>query len=365
LEKTIFINGRFLTKAVTGVQRYSLELFRHMDIFLQESPYRNLRMVCLVPPGKYESPGWKNIELCQVGINRGNIWEQIDLPLYARGKLLFSPGNSGPLFYGNQVITFHDASVFAVPDAYLGAFRAKYTLIFRSLVHIARLVLTDSCFCQRELSYYLGVPVERFKVILLGGDHLNRIAPDVTILEKNGLSKKSYFLSVASHSRHKNFGRILKAAKLTELNVEFAAVGGSFKKIFQQVEEQSIPPNMHLLGYVNDCELKALYQNALGFIFPSIYEGFGIPVLEAMNCGCPVLCSTAASLPEIYGQAALTFNPYHLNEISASIQKIHADASLQTNLQARGYKQAMGFLWDTTARETLAALVSCLSKDTV
>jgi glycosyltransferase involved in cell wall biosynthesis len=250
--------------------------------------------------------------------------------------------------------------VFAVPDAYLGAFRAKYMLIFKSLVHIARLVLTDSRFCQRELSYYLGVPVERFKVIPLGGDHLNRIVPDVTILEKYGLSRKSYFLSVASHSRHKNFGRVLEAARLMELNVEFVAVGGSFKKIFQQVEEQSIPPNMHLLGYVNDCELKALYQNALGFIFPSIYEGFGIPVLEAMNCGCPVLCSTAASLPEVYGQAALTFDPYHLNEISASIQQIQADASLQADLQARGHAQAMGFLWDTTARETLAALVSCL-----
>ena len=88
---TIYINGKFFSKQVTGVQRYALEVLRHMDAFLQETAYSSLRMVCLVPPGKYPPTGWKRIEVRQVGANHENIWEQVDLPLHARGALLFSP----------------------------------------------------------------------------------------------------------------------------------------------------------------------------------------------------------------------------------------------------------------------------------
>jgi glycosyltransferase involved in cell wall biosynthesis len=363
MTSTIFINGRFLTKSITGVQRYAFELLSHLDVLVEDAEYRGLRLVCLAPPELNALPAWKNIEVLRVGRNRGNLWEQIDLPFHTETKMLFSPANTGPLYVSNQVLTFHDASVFAMPEAYSLAFRVKYWFIFKNLVRTARMILTDSRFSQQELARYLRVPSERFLVIPLGGDHLQSAQPDPTILQKHGLSTGAYLLTVASQSRHKNFGLVLDAARLVKSRVDFVVVGGNFQHVFHQkgkIEAETLPPNIHALGYVNDNQLKTLYENALGFIFPSLYEGFGLPVLEAMNCACPVLCSTAASLPEVGGDAVLYFDPLDANSLAAVIERFMSDPLLKSDLQRRGLKHAAHFIWEETARQTLKALVSCL-----
>jgi glycosyltransferase involved in cell wall biosynthesis len=360
---TILINGRFLTKAVTGVQRYAFELLSQMDILLEEPEYRGLRLICLAPPELAVFPAWKNLAIRRVGRNRGNLWEQIDLPLHLQGNLLFSPANTGPFYVANQVLTFHDASTFAVPEAYSLAFRAKYWFIFKNLVRTARLILTDSRFSQQELARYLRVPAERFLVIPLGGDHFQAIQPDPAILQKHGLSPKAFFLTVASQSRHKNFGHVLAALQMVKSGIACAAVGGSFQQVFQhngKLEAKTLPPNFHALGYVSDHQLKALYENALGYIFPSLYEGFGLPVLEAMSCHCPVLCSTAAALPEVGGEAVLYFDPLDTKSLAAVIERFLPDQALRADLQARGYEHARQFTWEKTARETLNALIRSL-----
>ena len=356
MEKELFINGRFLSQPLTGVQRYARELLHEMDVLLGDAgPWQGLRIICLIPPCDIVIPAWKHIETRQMGINRGNLWEQIDLPLFLHGRFLFSPTNIGPWFYANQAVTFHDASTFAIPEAYSRLFRLKYRLIFNRLVHIVRIILTDSRFSQFELSHFLGVPIERFLIIGLGGNHFRDIAPDITILGRHGLGKKNYLLTVASQSPHKNFGRILQAAR-TLTNVEFAAAGGSFRKVFQQSSLDSIPSNVHILGYVNDYELKALYENALGFIFPSLYEGFGLPVLEAMNSGCPVLSSSAASLPEVGGEAALYFDPCDVDSMTTAIRIFLSDSTLQNELKVRGLAHARNYTWEKTALATLTTL---------
>jgi glycosyltransferase involved in cell wall biosynthesis len=357
---TIYINGKFLAKQVTGVARYALELLRQMDHILGEPAFRDLRLVCLVPPGERVSTGWQRIELRQVGVNRENIWEQVDLPFHAGGGLLFSPGNTGPLFYPNQVITIHDASTFAVPAAYTRAFRLKYALSFHILARISRLVLTDSHYSRQELARYLRLSPERFKVILLGGDHLNGLVADETILERRGLAPRSYFLSVASQSAHKNFASLIRVAARFETSLKFVAAGGSDKRVFQQTGLQSAGTNVILLGFVSDPELKALYENALGFIFPSTYEGFGLPVLEAMNCGCPVISSRSASLPEVGGEAALYFEALDVDDLQAVLIRFLADPSLAANLRSAGLARARLFPWEKTARATLTALAACL-----
>jgi glycosyltransferase involved in cell wall biosynthesis len=362
---TIFINGRFLTKAITGVQRYAFELLSHFDILLEEAEYRSVKLVCLTPHYLVTLPAWKNIEIRQIGQAQGNLWEQIDLPFHARRNLLFSPANTGPFYYSNQVLTFHDASTFAFPDAYSFAFRAKYQFLFKTLVRTAKLIFTDSLFSQRELAHYLRVPVERFLVIPLGGDHFKSIKSDPTILEKCGISSEAYFLTVASQSRHKNFSCILDAARILKSKVNFVAVGGKFQQVFHQngkIERETLPPNVQSLGYLNDSQVKALYENALGFIFPSLYEGFGLPVLEAMNCACPVLCSAAASLPEVGGEAVLYFDPLDANSLVSTIEHFlgNSDPALKFNLRAKALKHAEHFTWEKTARQTLKALISCL-----
>ncbi len=353
--KTIFINGRFLTKTVTGVQRYARELLRAMDAML--APAQDVRCICLAPLEKLENPGWKNIEIRPVGLNKGNLWEQVDLPFHARGGLLFSPANIGPFYYRNQVVTLHDASVFAAPQAYSWAFRAKYIFMFHWLARNARRLLTVSRFSQGELARYLQIPPQRFTVVAPGCDHFDRIQPDERILTQRGLERDGYLLIVASWSAHKNLGSVFEALQLLNAKVKVMVVGGSFGQVFRKTRAQALPANVETLGYVSDGQLKALYQNALGLVFPSTYEGFGLPVLEAMRCGCPVLCSEAASLPETAGEAALYFDPHRSEQLAGALDVFLFSPSLREELREKGYKHSARFQWAATARQTLETLL--------
>lgn len=356
---TLFVNGRFLDQPLTGVQRYARELMARIDGLLDQDPAgAGLEVVCLAPRGATAPAGWKRIRLRQVGTHRGNLWEQVDLPSCLRGGLLFSPANIGPAFHANQAVTLHDASVFAVPQAYSALFRAKYRFVFGQLARRARLVLTDSVFSQRELARHLHVDPARFAVVPLGGDHLQGVAADESVLDANGLRGQEYLLMVASRSPHKNVARLIEAVRRVKGGTRFVLVGGSFKGVFRDAGPEDLPAHVTRLGYVDDPGLKALYENAQGFIFPSLYEGFGLPVLEAMSCGCPVLCSRAASLPEVGGTAVEYFDPLDVDAIRHALERFVADPALRARMKAAGRLQAAGFSWERTARETLRRITA-------
>lgn len=356
--KTIYINGRFLTQPVTGVQRYSLELIRHMDQLLTVSPRPDIKFICLAPPEERVHPGWKNIEIRNVGLNRGNLWEQFDLAICASGDLLFSPANIGPWHYRNQVVTFHDASIFAIPNAYTPLFRAKYIFAFKQLSRRARAIFTDSRFSQRELAHYLNLPPERFVVISPGSDHLNDIIPDPSILSRKGLKKNSYLLVVGTHSIHKNLEVVIRTLALLNSKIKISVVGRDQQTIFLQKRSNGPPPEVISLGYVTDGALKALYQNALALVFPSIYEGFGLPVLEAMQLGCPVICSNMASLPDVAGNAALYFDPQDANGLIDVLGAFLSNPQLAKDLGQKGYENSARFLWSAAARQIFDYLVN-------
>jgi glycosyltransferase involved in cell wall biosynthesis len=279
-----------------------------------------------------------------------------------RGQILFSPANTGPWAYANQVITFHDASVFAVPRAYSATFRAKYSFIFKQLSKRAALILTDSKFSQRELAQYLKMDEERFSVIHLGSDHLDPVQADPQTLGRHSLEKNQYFLLVGNQSLHKNFERIVQATSLLEKGIKYVAVGGSFRKVFKETSSKPLPSNIQYLGFVSDQELKTLYQNALGLIFPSTYEGFGLPVLEAMRNGCPVLCANYASIPEVAGDAALYFDPFDVENIASVISRFLQNQGLQDHLREMGYHQSEKFKWSTTAITTVERILGVHSR---
>ena len=357
----IFINGRFLTQPITGVQRYALELLNQMDKLLSDNIITpKLELICLVPPQDLLRPSWKHIEVKSTGWNRGNVWEQLDLPLSLKGQLLFSPANIGPWYYASQIVTLHDASIFAFPNAYSLAFRTKYKFIFKQLVNRAAHILTDSEFSQRELARYLKVDQDRFSVIPLGSDHMDFIQPDPSIIKRKYLRRSLYFLVVASRSRHKNYEVVVKAARTIDESVKIVTVGGNFGRVFRNKEMTEIPSNIINIGYVSDQELKALYQNSLGFIMPSLYEGFGLPVLEAMRSGCPVISSNAASLVEVAGDAVLYFDPTDANDLVEAICRLISDTSLREELREKGYQHAEKYKWSVTAQKTLDKLSDAL-----
>ena len=307
-------------------------------------------------------PQYQSLTIRQVGHLAGNLWEQLELPWFARGRLLFDPSNTGPVLKGFQAVNLHDASVFAVPGSYSFAFRMKYRLILSVLSRSAMPILTDSEFSRGELVKYCRANRDRIQVVPLAGDHLLNTPTDDTVFAEQGIGLAPYFLAVGSNAPHKNLVILAQAmSMLPDPGFEMVVAGGDYHKIFRASGLDS-QESIKRLGYVSEGELKALYQRATALVFPSLYEGFGLPPLEAMACGCPVICARAASLPEVCGDAALYFDPRNPRDLADKIHAFIQDPGLAAGLRERGFRQAKRFSWLETGRQTWAALTSRLAQ---
>lgn len=360
-QKTFFINGRFLTQPQTGVQRFARELLSELDQLIPDFP-ADCQFICLVPSREeIQTPAWKNIQVKPCGRLSKNLWEQIDLPFYARRGSLIDLCNIGPIFHFSQTIVIHDASVFAVPNAYSFSFRLKYKLIYQILARTSRQVITVSEFSRQELSRYLHMDAAKIAVISEGCEHILRIPPDDSVLEKFTLRKNDYFLVVGSSSRHKNLNVVFEAFASVKNEIpELVVAGGSFPNVFKEAST-SDNPHVKRLGYVTDGQLRSLYENALGFIFPSLYEGFGLPPLEAMICGCPVICSNAASMPEVCGDAALYFDPKRPEEILQNIHLINDSVERRNRLISMGKRKSELNNWKSVTEKFITVLLHSLN----
>lgn len=343
--RPLAVNARFLTQEVTGVQRYAVEISKRLKLLRPETRF-------FTPKGIKHEALAQQLGAEVVGRLSGHAWEQLELPRLARGSGLLGLCNTGPLAHPRQVVTLHDAAAFAVPEAYSRAFRSWYQVLFRGLGRGARGILTSSEFSRRELRRYAGIPERKLEVVYLGREHGLEISSDPGILDRHGLRSRPFLLAVGSSSPHKNFGRLVRALELLgETDFSVVIAGGSNPRV--HAATGALPESVKHVGYVSDGELRALYEGAAGFVHPAYYEGFGIPPLEAMTLGCPVLVSNAASLPEVCGDAALYFDPFNEADIADKIQTFMRDTALQTRLRAAGSAQAERFSWDLTTREVL------------
>lgn len=353
------VNGRFLQQPLTGVQRYAREMLRAVDQIIEagEIDPGTLQITCLTPPGVISDGNWKHIATRASGRLPGNLWEQLDLAYSSRDGVLFSPCNTGPFLTVGQVVTLHDASVFAFPNAYSRLFRLKYQVLMRRFGKTARKVITVSQFSKKELVRWCGIEPEKIEVIPHGHEHLNRVTSDTSIFKRANIGAKPYLLMVGSSSPHKNAAGVFTALDLLKrTDFEVVMAGGVFPRVFNG-QPVALPVNVHQVGYVSNSELRALYENALGFIFPSFYEGFGIPVLEAMAFGCPVISSNAASLPEVGGDAVLYFDPADPQDIAEKIACLVDQPGLRASLREKASQQIEKFSWQQTARQTLSLIL--------
>lgn len=302
----IYINGRFLSQRITGVQRYAREMVNALDKMLQQNDYKD-EWCILAPKGVDVNLSLKKVKVKLCGITTGHIWEQIELPIYARNGYLVNLCNCAPLIKKRQLVTIHDAAVKAFPKAYSWKFRTWYKFIYTICGKRAERIVTVSNFSRDELNKYFRIDKERIKVIYNGIEHLQQINEDKSIIDDLKLIDKKYVLGVSSKSPSKNFKLILKAAKLLN-DVQFIIVGGKNNNIFTN-ETDEILSNVAYTGYITDEKLVALYRHAGVFVYPSLYEGFGIPPLEAMSQGCQVIVSDCASLPEVCGSYAKYCGP--------------------------------------------------------
>lgn len=349
--KTIYINGRYLTQRLTGVQRFATETVRSLDEQLSSGTIKISSTISLVvPPGSFPLPSLKIVKIVQSGRLRGHAWEQLELPRIARDGLLFNPCGPAPLFHPNQITVLHDASIHTVPAGYSWQFRMWHKLMmWRSGIH-ARLILTVSQFSRRELVDVCGISEDRIQVIYQSGEHILRQACDLTILSKHNIAKGvPYVLCVGSQQANKNFAAVAKAADLLrDQNFLFVVVGSKNPTVFRASTVSH--ENIIFTGYVSDAGLRTLYEHAMCFVFPSLYEGFGIPPLEAMACGCPVIASDASSIPEVCGTAALYFDPNCPAALSQRIMELFTCVELRDNLRKRGLEHTKLRSWQETSR---------------
>lgn len=354
MKPTVFINGKFAAQRVTGVQRFALELVRALDARLgADAP---IALELLLPPGAAPPPFRAVATRVVAGSARLHLWEQLALPRAARGGVLLNLTGSAPFGHRRQVASLLDTAIYDYPDAYSTLFVAFYRRLFAWQARRARLVLTLTEFTRDALVDRLA---PRAPVVVVGAaaDQFAALVPAAPLPPP--ADGRPYLLAVGSANPTKNFPRLIAAfAQLTDPDLRLVIVGGRNAAVFAGGIGGADDPRIVWAGPVPDAELKALYQGALAFVFPSIYEGFGLPPLEAMICGCPVVAAAAASIPEVCGNAALYFDPLDVAAIRGALERIVADRSLRDALRAAGTARAGRYTWERSAEVLFRALLA-------
>lgn len=340
----VVINGRFRVQSLTGVQRYAVEVVRALEI---ETKVRGLPSVEVCSPSGRR---WAS------GLG-GHLWDQAMFPLRAGHALLLGLGNLGPLWVRRQIVVVHDAATHDVPYSYRPAYRLIHGTIQRALVLLGARLATVSDFSRERIAAALGISPGKIAVTGVGSDHIDRCPADQRILGRLELSSGGYVLGVASRASHKNLTLLERAvAPLAERGLKLVLVGAPAAP-FATVDRA--PSGLVGSGALSDSELRALYEHALALVFPSVYEGFGLPPLEAMRLGCPVLVARVRPLLDHFGEAALCFSPDEVGEVLDHIDRLRAVASLRAELGERGRRTAARWCWSDVARRILDLLVEC------
>ncbi|MCU4181114.1 glycosyltransferase [Bosea sp. BH3] len=338
------INGRFLTQSLTGVQRYA----RNVVAALDDTSLG--REATLLAPQGATDPGLTDITLRRVGPLSGHAWEQAVLPLRAEGRLL-NLCNTAPALKRDQIVCIHDANVFTAPESYGRAFRTLYGTLQPLLARRAARITTVSQASARQIARYLPLRAQDIAVLPNGHEHAlawNPARADYAPLILAQLDGRPFVLALGSQARHKNLKLLVDAAPaLAGLGIEIVVAGGG-GGVFAP-ETLAAAPNLHAVGRVSDDDLAFLMERALGLVFPSWTEGFGLPIVEAMARGCPVVSSDRASMPEVCGDAALMASPADPAAWIAHVKALRDEPSLRTELIGRGHEQVKAFSWRATA----------------
>lgn len=348
----IAINGRFLTQGMTGVQRFATEITAAADALAARGGWPAARV--LHPVGAREA-GLHALRAEAVGSRSGQAWEQMDLPRALHGDVLVNLGNTAPILAGaRQAVVIHDAGAFDTPESYSFAFRTWYRLLQRLLARRGARILTVSEFSRRRIAAALGLEASSIAVLPEGGEHILRVAADEAVLAKHGLAPARYALVVGNPAAHKNLAALTAAAEVLGRHGLTLAVAGAADPAVFRAGGGVAADAARVLGRVSDAELRALYEKALCLVFPSRYEGFGLPPLEAMACGCAVVAAHAGAVPEVCAAAALYFDPSRPASLAEALDRLITEDGLRDALRNAGRARAAGFTWEGAARELLA-----------
>ncbi|HZU29062.1 MAG TPA: glycosyltransferase family 1 protein [Bryobacteraceae bacterium] len=339
--RKIALNARFYSHRPTGMQRYGVEMASRMandlDVLRPRRPLRGAE---------------------------GHMWEQAYLAGAARGRLLWSPNNTGPLAVARQICTVHDIIPLERPEWFTPGFVRLYRWLMPRLARRVQHIIAISEFTKQRLIERLGVAPERITVIYNGvdacfsprpADEIERVRTELRIPTPH------YVLCLGSVEPRKNQARLLAAWERvarrfpSDVHLVVAGARGS-STVFTEVTLDRIPDRVHFTGYVKQEHLPALYSGALALCYPSLYEGFGLPPVEAMACGTPVVTSASTSLPEVVGSAAVLVNAEEIDDIGEGMRRVVESADLRASLRKTGLAKAATYSWDAAAALTRGLL---------
>lgn len=362
----VFMDGRMLYKSGIGryirnVMQETMKMDENLNYllageqgefsrFVEELPSPHLRLQ--IKPAKYEQ------DIYTVGEQiRGSF-----LTLkYRAADVFFYPHYNAPRFLSsNSIVTVHDLIHFRLPQYYN---RPKLLLarqvLGNALKRAGRIIVISHSTADDLIAMFPGLPAGKIQVVYQGVSPFFNPAPAVDIKRlKKRWGLGCYILYVGARKPHKNLGRLVKAwlnllYDKPGLQLVICGERSDQKDEIDIVKEKYKPEGLVEISGLTDGELKVLYSGAEAFVFPSLCEGFGLPPLEAMACGTPVIAAAASSLPEVIGEAGTYFNPYNIEEIGQQIYRILKDTEERERLVKNGALRAKEFRWETTARETL------------
>jgi glycosyltransferase involved in cell wall biosynthesis len=358
MRPAIAINGRFLTQRMVGVQRFAIEVVKAIDELIDSGEYAGLDgQIEIVAPRAAKDFPLRHIAVRRCGIGGGYFWEQAEFPFHARGQLLLNLCILGPVVVRRQIVVVHDATVRARPTTFSRRFRAAYNFLIPRLCRRARCAVTVSEFSRREIGAWYGVDVGGMPVCLEGGDHITRIPADHSVIDRLNLTDRKFFLGVGI-GNNKNVETLFDAFHKAALpDAMLVLTGSRDRKVNGRYSEAALA-GLCQAGYVSDAELRALYEHALALVFPSRYEGFGLPPVEAMTCGCPVIISHQPALVEMAGDAALQCDADDAGALARLMRLVHDDPAQRAAMAAAGRARAARFTWRSTARVLLDVCLS-------
>lgn len=359
---TVILNARFLTQPVSGVQRFAENIAAELLTMRND-------VVLAAPRGaKPRADGpLSSAPVKHVGRLRGHLWEQVDLPLYLRSMgnpLLLGLTNTNPFLYENKISTHHDITYVRFPESYTTSFRALYSIVAPRMLRTSKTVLTVSEHSRRDIADHYGLAPRSIEIV-----HNAPIELPAEISSMRGddsVVRGEYFLTVASKNIHKNIDGLIEAfvtyRERSRTATRLVVVGGSAASFATGRLSSTSSVGVEFLGRISDEELHKVYANAKAFVFPSLYEGFGIPPLEAQAHDIPVVSSEAASLPEVLGQSALYFRPRDQESIIEALRRVDCDDSLRKNLVRRGQENLRRFSWAKSAKQVATILDEQLTR---
>jgi glycosyltransferase involved in cell wall biosynthesis len=339
LSRMIYVNAKFRNQPMAGVQRYAGEICDRLKEY-----------VCEIQDQSYSR-----------GI-KGHMWEQFVLPRKVpRGELLWSPCTTGPLRVSYHVPTIHSLAFLEFSDGFSAVFREWYRFLIPRLARRCPRILTVSEFSKSRIVELLKVPESKVGIVYNGVNSNFHPASSDEIGEVKRKFKIDcrYFVSLGTLEPRKNLRRLFQAwpllrKKMGDEPIKLIVIGKS-ENVFRQEKFENITDDIVFTGRLSDAEIRGVMSGASGMIYPALYEGFGIPPIEAMACGCPVACSNATALPEVVGTAAVLFDPLSIESIADSMVDVLDESKKQSRIDA-GLRQAGKYSWDVSARQVLEEL---------